>query len=40
MIDLLAILNLVAAVATIGQTIWCIVSAIVRKCRKKHESQD
>ena len=38
--DLLTILNLVAAVVTIGQVSWNIVSAIVRKCRKKHESQD
>lgn len=40
MMDLFQILNLVAAVVTIGQAIWRIVSAIVRKCRKKHESQD
>lgn len=37
--DLLQILNLVAAVVTIGQAIWRIVSAIARKCRKEHENR-
>ena len=36
--DLLEILNLANTVVRVAQFIWDIVSAIVRKCRKKHES--